>query len=249
MIKSSYAVSMFCFIQSFLFAQKQMRFKIEANFSNIGEIYVTNTNTNSKTIVNKDGFFEIVVLENHVLVFSGEKINKRTITIKVDFLKQEFVSINVYSKTKVLDEVVIKNEPKLNTVNLGVVSKDIKSYTPAERKLRTAGKFKWYSPLLIPFGGMSVDGIINQISGRTKMLKKELLVEKQEQNQKKLLNFFTENYFLETLKIPQKDLTGFLIFSVQDQYIINGIAKKSINDLRFRLIELAVMYKSNIVSE
>jgi hypothetical protein len=40
-----------------------------------------------------------------------------------------------------LDEVVIRRYNNINAVSLGIIPNQ-KSYTPAERKLRTAGDFK-----------------------------------------------------------------------------------------------------------
>jgi hypothetical protein len=41
-----------------------------------------------------------------------------------------------------LDEVVIRRYNNINAVSLGIIPNQ-KSYTPAERKLRTAGDFKY----------------------------------------------------------------------------------------------------------
>jgi hypothetical protein len=41
-----------------------------------------------------------------------------------------------------LDEVVIRRYNNINAVSLGIIPANQKSYTPAERKLRTAGDFK-----------------------------------------------------------------------------------------------------------
>ena len=108
-----------------------------------------------------------------------------------------------------LDEVKIDEYKNINAVSLRILSKPAKKYTPAERKLRTAGELHWYSPLLIPVGGMSIDGMINSISGRTAMLKKEVLVERKEFLLKKITDQFKVDYFTETIKIPTDYVKGF----------------------------------------
>ena len=100
---------------------------------------------------------------------------------------------------------------------LGIVPANQRTYTPAERKLAAAGDFKWYSPLLIPLGGMSVDGLINSISGRTSMLKKELVVERKEMLQTKTSDYFDRKYFVETLNIPDEYVDGFLFYIVENE--------------------------------
>lgn len=249
MIKSNIVIFILFLLHYNISAQNVHRGKIDSGSFSLGTVYITNTTNGEKTIVDDNGFFSITMSENHVLAFSGEKINKRLVTIKKENLSQDIFLVSVFPKANQLQEVEINKNQQLNATSLGIVSKDVKSYTPAERKLRTAGKFKWYSPLLIPFGGMSVDGLINKISGRTAMLKKELIIERQEQNQKKLLNLFSENFFLETLKIPAENLTGFLMIAVEDNIILDKIAQKNTIGIRFRLIELALIFKNTSITE
>jgi hypothetical protein len=45
-----------------------------------------------------------------------------------------------------LKEVIINENPQISAASLGIVSKDQKKYTPAERKLYTA-RSAYYRPL------------------------------------------------------------------------------------------------------
>lgn len=141
-----------------------------------------------------------------------------------------------------LKEIAIINYKNINAVALGIIPANQKSYTPAERKLAAAGDFKWYSPLLIPLGGMSVDGLINSISGRTTMLKKELVVERKEMLQAETLDYFERKYFVETLKIPDEYVDGFLFYIVEKEKFINAMKDKNKTMASFVLSELAVEY-------
>ena len=117
-----------------------------------------------------------------------------------------------------------------------------KTYTPAERKLAAAEEFKWYSPLLIPLGGMSVDGLLNSISGRTSMLKKELVVERKEMLQMKTSDYFEKKYFIETLKIPEIYVDGFLFYIAENERFARAMKDKNKTMVSFILSELAVEY-------
>jgi hypothetical protein len=251
MIKSNIVIFLVFLLHYNISAQNVHRGKIDAGSFSLGTVYITNTTNGEKTFADASGFFSITMSENHVLAFSGEKINKRLVTIKKENLSQNIFLVSIFPKTNQLQEVEINKNQQLNASSLGIVSKDVKSYTPAERKLRTAGEFKWYSPFLMLHRAkkMSVDGLINKISGRTAMLKKELIIERQEQNQKKLLNLFSENFFLETLKIPAENLTGFLMIAVEDNIILDEIAQKNIIGIRFRLIELALIFRNTSITE
>ncbi|UPT71656.1 MAG: hypothetical protein M0D53_04730 [Flavobacterium sp. JAD_PAG50586_2] len=141
-----------------------------------------------------------------------------------------------------LDEVEVKKYPNINAVSLGILQKPAKVYTPAERKLRTAEELHWYSPLLIPLGGMSVDGMINSISGRTAMLKKELKVERKEYLLQKIEYMFKEEYFLENLKIPKDYLRGFWYYAIEDPKLVEALNSKNKIMSRFIFSDLAVKY-------
>ena len=123
-----------------------------------------------------------------------------------------------------------------------MVSKNQKQYTPAERRLRTAGEFHWYSPLLIPLGGMSVDGLLNAITGRTSQLKKELVVERKEFLLVKINNLFQENHFTEVLKIPVEYVKGFQFYIVEDEKFVAALNDKNKTMATFLMGELAVKY-------
>jgi hypothetical protein len=141
-----------------------------------------------------------------------------------------------------LDEVEIKEYKNINAVSLGILDKPAKKYTPAERKLRTAGEFHWYYPLLIPLGGMPTDGLINSISGRTAMLKKELEVEKKEMLLKKIEYQFDPEYFTINLKIPQEYVKGFWYYAIEEPRLVNEINSKNKSMAKFIFAELATKY-------
>ena len=70
-----------------------------------------------------------------------------------------------------LEEITVIEYKNINAVALGIVPAGQKTYTPAERKLYTAtGGGNRYGLST----AVSLDGIINGISGRTKMLKKKV---------------------------------------------------------------------------
>jgi hypothetical protein len=88
-----------------------------------------------------------------------EKI--KYILLQEDIIKQKFfIYLKVQNNT--LAEVEINQFKKINSKSLGLISKDIKVYTPAERRLSAAS------------GGIT--GLINLITGTTGRLKKFLII-------------------------------------------------------------------------
>ncbi|HFG0566651.1 TPA: hypothetical protein ACGFUW_002437 [Flavobacterium psychrophilum] len=214
-----------------IFSQTLLEGKVISDALNIGEIYVTNLSANIKTTANSNGFFSIEAKPNQVLVFSGLKIERKILNLKSLDFSANFLSVKVYPKTIQLEEVVVKNYPQINTASLGIVSKNIKTYTPAERKLMSESS------------GMGIVQLINAINGRTDELKKNVEVEKKEMLLDKLLVLFEENFYTETLKIPAEYIKGFQIYVIDDERLIASVKSKNKTMTTFLLGELAEKYK------
>lgn len=216
--------------------------KIVSESNNLEGIHILNISKKIGEITDARGYFKIKVQVNDTLQFSAINLKATQYTIKKNDLKAELIFIPMKSLISQLDEVILNGYKNINAVSLGIVPANQRTYTPAERKLRTAEELKWYSPLLIPLGGMSVDGMINAISGRTAMLKKELVVEKKEQLQAKTSDYFEPTYFTETLHIPEEYVEGFLFYIVDNPKYSKAMKDKNKTMATFILSELAVEY-------
>lgn len=220
--------------------------KINFQIKGLNDVNVTNLRSESTAITDTNGNFSIFVKSGDVLRFSSIQIVTKEVEINDGDLTKQLYVVSIEPKINQLDEVEIKKYNNINAVSLGILQKPAKTYTPAERKLRAAGEFHWYSPLLIPIGGMSVDGLINAISGRTKMLKKELEVEKKEKLLEKIENTFHEDYFLENLKIPKDYLRGFWYYAIENEKLISALNDNNKMMARFIFSDLSVKYREII---
>jgi hypothetical protein len=87
----------------------------------------------------------------------------------------------------------------------------------AERKLHTAtGLNATANAGGMAGGSVSADPLLNFFSGRTKMLKKEVAVEKKEFFMKLLENMFSLDHFVNRLKIPTEYVKGFEYYAVEN---------------------------------
>ena len=216
--------------------------KIVSESSLLEGIHVINLSKRNGAITDSRGYFQIKAKVSDTLQFSAVNLKATRYVMKQSDYSNDLLLIKMESLITELEEVAIINYKNINAVALGIVPANQKTYTPAERKLAAAGDFKWYSPLLIPLGGMSVDGLINSISGRTAMLKKELVVERKELLQAKTSDYFERKYFIETLKIPDEFVDGFLFYIVENEKFVNAMKDKNKTMATFVLSELAVEY-------
>lgn len=243
----------FFLVPSFGLAQSTelvfMKGKAVCTIGSLRDVNVFNLRSESTTITNDKGDYSMFVKTGDTLEFSSLQIvTKKVIVQDIDLSKSLFV-ISLEPKVIPLDEVKIIDYKNINAVSLGILEKPAKKYTPAERRLAAAEEFHWYSPLLIPVGGMSIDGLINAISGRTAMLKKEVEIEKKEMLLKKIEYQFTPEYFTENLKIPKDYVKGFWYYAIEEPRLVNEINAKNKNMARFVFAELAAKYLEIVRSE
>lgn len=232
-----------------LVTSKRLNGKVTANYNDLEGIYIVNLKTERATLTERGGYFSITASVGDTLMFSAVQFKGLKVALKESDFAKELLFVKLEPLVRSLDEVKINEYKNINAVSLGIISPNIKHYTPAERKLRTAEELHWYSPLLIPLGGMSVDGLLNSISGRTAMLKKEVEVEKKEFLLQKIDNLFDKKYFLETLKIPEDYIKGFQYYIVEDVKFVEAMNAKNKTMATFIMNELAVKYKELLLEK
>gem|GEM_PF-6648220 len=127
---------------------------------------------------------------------------------------------------------------KINAQDLGIIDYKPKSYTPVERKLRPA-QLKTidlinFNSLLIP-----LDPLLYWATGRTKLLKGELEIEKKELRIKKLNDWFDYEFYINQLSIPGEYVEGFKFFIIYDEELTDYINSNSKVLGNFRITQLA----------
>lgn len=210
---------------------------------------VSITNTSNKIMVNSDqyGYFSILAKAGDILIFS---------TVNHEYLrkfinKQEFdvgrITVDLIPKSIELKEVVINQHSDISAENLGIVPKNQVKLTTAERRLQTAGDFKPIHLLSLLGGSLDVDPILNAISGRTKALKKDLAVERKELLLVKLKYLFEDQYYIETLKIPEELIRGFQYYCVENVDFAKSLNDKNKRMTMFLIVGLAFEFNKNQV--
>jgi hypothetical protein len=209
--------------------EKILHGKIVVASGSIEGVNVINLVNEKSTISDSNGEFYILVKAEDLLVFSSVNLEYHRKIIEEEDLKQEVLIIKMTSKIIELQEVIVNKHPEINAVSLGISPKGIKKYTPAERRLYTATSTPG-------------DALLNMISGRTAMLKKEIEVEKKYNLLAKIDALFEEEYYINTLKIPGDYIKGFQFYCIEDEKLATALQSKNKTMTMFLIVPLAEKY-------
>ena len=123
------------FLTNFLNAQEiktaVLNGKIVANYSDLEGIYIVNLKTDNSTASLKNGFFSINASVGDTLLFSAVQFKGIKIALSKDDFEKTLFLVKIESLIRELDEVRINEYKNINAISLGIISKNVKRYTPA----------------------------------------------------------------------------------------------------------------------
>jgi hypothetical protein len=229
-------------------SRMQLNGKVTADVSVLEGIYVINKKTEKSSITDSNGNFSIQAAAGDTLLFTGSQFKETTLLLTQDHFVNGILYVKLAPIVNQLREVIVRNG--INATSLGIIPRGQKIYTPAERKLYTASDLNASANAGRMMGGsVSADPLLNWISGRTKMLKKEVEIEKKESYLRQLENMFTADYFVSKLKIPAEYVKGFEYYSIENERFVTVLKSKNITMTTFLIGELATKYKEIIAGE
>lgn len=217
--------------------------KVVTTVKELREVNVFNLRSESGTATDETGNYSLFVKVGDTLQFQSLQTETKKIVVTEADVKKSLLVTQLLPKIIELAEVEIQDHSNINAVSLRILDKPAKKYTPAERRLRTAtGLDATASVGMMAGGSIGLDPLLNAISGRTEMLKKELEVERQERLMTKVENQFKPEFFTGRLKIPSEYVKGFLYYIADDTKLDEYMKKKNKGLAKFRLSELASQY-------
>ena len=231
-----------------LFAQDNsvINGKIVSNSPNLEGVHVINRSQKKGTVTLQGGYFTLNAKVSDTVIFSAVHLEAEQHIVRKEDFGEDLLFVKLEPLLNHLDEISVIEYKNINAVALGIVPAGQKTYTPAERKLYTAtGGGNRYGLST----AVSLDGILNSISGRTKMLKKEILVERKELLLEQLKSDFNESYLMEKLNIPKGYIEGFLYYIVEKESFVKIYKTNNKTATEFLLIELSVKYLEVISDE
>ncbi|MDO6809535.1 carboxypeptidase-like regulatory domain-containing protein [Zobellia galactanivorans] len=255
MKRNSFLFAIFFTVLARLAAQDLISVELEGRvYSKDGDVaatHVLNTTTKKATITDIDGFFDIAVKLNDTLVFSAVQYKRKEIVVSMSILESKFLMIPLEEALTELDEVIVtpyslsghmasdlqtlEIEPVVTASTLGLPNAFVVPMDKAERELRAA--------TANPF--MSLDPLINTITGRKKMLKARVKRNEKYERTQRVREFYVDSLYTVELKIAQDKIDDFLYFCEVDsafQQIVDTHDRLRIWDFMKRK---SVIYRRN----
>lgn len=224
--------------------RKQIQGKIVVSNASASNVLVLNLNTEQEVKSDRNGNFVILVQLDDVLLFSSENLNFfRKIIGETEF-QLEKLEVEMTSKAFILEEVEIVDNKSYNAVDLGILQRPAKSYTPMERRLKTAGDFKPIHLLGLLGGSVQLDPIFNAINGKTKRLKKEILLERNIRKLENFRAFFPEKELVEDLKMNSDEVSEFTYSILDEKEFETLLENRDKSKMQFYLIEKYSQFKN-----
>ncbi len=203
--------------------------RILNTLEDVDGISVVNRNTGRATVTNTLGAFKITVRRGDTLELRAVQFHPEQVFITQKVLEKAKVEVFMTSILNALDEVKISNsyltgEIKKDAVTTGLDPKKINNnldknnpiaseyrrlHTATSRPSDQVGRNNLRFDL-------SLDRIINTLSGKTKRLKKAVAQMEFEQKVEKLRNYYADRLFVETLNIPQELIDDFSYWVLKD---------------------------------
>lgn len=214
--------------------------RILAQTAHLEGIHVINLQTKRGTTTDERGNFSLFARENDTLLFSAVHLQGVEKIVEAIHLQDEILLVKMELIISQLNEVVLQSYSQINAYDLGIVSQKPKNYLPAERKYKTATDYVAQIGLSTSF---SADPLLNLLSGRSAMLKKEMEVERKENLIEKIKYLFDDTFLVKKLIIPLEYLNAFRFYIVEDSKFVRTLLANNTTLATFLIGELAEEYK------
>ena len=229
-------------MNQFIFSQsgKIIHGEISCESNPVQGIEIINLVSEKSAFSDQNGMFSISVNPEDMLVFCSDRYDYKRKFIEQEDINENCLIIKLTKKAIQLDAVVVYNYSKINAVSLGIVSANVKSYSPAERRLLTSNSSNLKGNTDGTTGGsFSADPLFNMFSGRTKSLRIQLEIEHKEKLLDRLNAMFMNSFYEDKLKINKDYIKAFQFYIVEDKDFVNYVNANDKTAYNFRIIQLA----------
>ena len=195
----------------------------------IGLVTVLNANTSKGTVTTNDGVFYIDATVGDTLMVNALQFTAGQFTITQKIYDAAFIEIVMTPALNELEEVQLSHS-KLS----GNLDEDVEEVELVARPKVLGGKI---TPIAVEYRRLhtatsrpsdqvgrqnlrldvSLDGIINKITGKTKRLKKAIEIMEYQKKVDQVRNYYADAVFVSSLQIPQEYIDDFTFWVLKDE--------------------------------
>jgi len=187
------------------------------------QLTIVNISMKRGTITNQNGEFTILARENDTINVSAVQYESRQFVVNRTMYNRKKISLYLIPKITQLDEVNISNIDLTGDIKKDVGSTKLQRIvTPKELGIpentapeRTVEERRYYTAVTSG-AGIPLDGLINAITGRLKMLKKHIEVSRFAKKVQDTRYQFSDSIYMSKLKIPEDLIEDFVYYTFED---------------------------------
>ncbi len=226
---------------------KEINGRVLSATKDVEAIHILNKTSNKATITNAKGDFSIPVRINDTLLISGVQFHKKEMLITTKLLAQTTIYITLIEKVNELDEIVVrpynlsgniasdelnaKTDDIVTASTMGLPGANVILPPKSQRMLNSATS------------GFGIGTLINAISGRTKMLKKRVALERENRIIAEVSNNYDKKNLSIQSGIAEEKMDDFIFFCANDPDFYTIEEKKDELMMLAYLLEKIKQYK------
>ena len=188
------------------------------------------------SVTTRTGNFRISLAAGDTLIFSHVSMKDLIKVVEQEEISMGKMAVVMLENDTELKEVVIDENEKISALSLGIITEEKERLTMNERRLETAGDFKWYHLFGLLGGSLQIDPILNAINGRTKDLKRNIEIEKKIERigflEGKYMDYMKENF-----KAPEGEIQQFLDHLVEQVSLTPVLNSENEDQMKFYLLD------------
>ncbi len=216
------------------------------NSTELNVISVVNNSSGAKTKTNFQGFFSIKVELNENLEFNGFGLEKRELKIIQQILDKGYLEVHMNEEIINLNEVNLltldknlKNNIKLDKSSIDILYDNLNLGINPSLRFREID-INETSQVSGGFGPIGM--LIGWLNGSEKRAKKTYEYFKKIQKKEKIENYFTKQYFVEDLKIPENKIEEFINYCYSKNKLEEYLSKNNFEEIEEVLKQEAINY-------
>ena len=221
-----FSIACLFLISSGLYAQKSIQLEGQVLNDTIDKAQLTVVNISLKkgTVTDPNGLFTIEARLNDTINISAVQYESRQFVVNQTMFNRKKISLYLIPKINELAPVEISNIDLTGDLNKDIRSTKFKKEVSAKElgipentaPKRTIEERRYYTAVTSG-AGIPLDGLINSITGRLKMLKKHIEVSRFEKLVQESRYRISDTVYMKNLNIPEELIEDFVYYVFEDK--------------------------------